>query len=560
MVLRVSRLVAALAWVAMVQVTIMPSALAIERSTADYIALVFEAEDDDSRGERWILMNSATPEQENDPDGNHSDGAVGGAYIELLPDLRVTHADPFGVPISYWGEPGTGPQASYTINFPDAGRYYAHIRAFSTGSEDNGIHLGINGSWPDSAERLQFCTAGDGWQWSGRQRDSGGAGSCGVEKTIWITVPEAGEHTFMISAREDGFEADRIMLIKDLSNNTRICSPSGSDDIVCVDGSLENVDDVSDVAVTSTISQTEIGIDESVVLSVVVRNIDLYDSASDVVLSVGEGFGTRWSATQIAEGCEEIGTSITCDMGTIEPAAPGEEGNSEFEFTLEPLQSGTLEIPVSVATSSIDGAQGNDVDNRSVVVLDDSNSLSALSWQWPDTNISLQSGVETRVVAIARNTGPGDATDVVVNVTVPSGLTVSGLPSGCTGTTVLQCNIGAIAVQDQILLDFGITPAAEGLFSVSVIANASNHNGEGASSSIIINVEAAPEVEDTGGATAESIEEGVNPPAAVPLATVGALVWWMLMLLTLALYVRQAHMSRLSRQRALLPIQGGPLR
>lgn len=559
MVLQISRLFSLVAYGALVQMALISGASADERITDDYIALVFEAEDDDTRGERWILMNASTPEQENDPDANHSDGAGGGAYIELLPDMRVTHEDEFGPPTAIWNVTGSGPKAEYTMNFPEAGRYYVHIRAYSTGTEDNGIHVGINDTWPQSGARMQFCTAGLGWQWSGKQRDSGGNGACGAKKTIWVTVAEAGEQTFMISAREDGFEADRIMLIKDLSDNTRICSPTGADDINCVNGSLENIDEVVDMAVSSTISQTEIPLASSVLLSIVVRNNDGYDRASDVILNVAEGVGTQWNAVDLPEGCDIDGTSISCSLGAVSPSAPGEEGNTEYEITLEPLQSGELEIPVSIETSSVDGDQNNDAANQSVNVTDDGSNLSALSLQLADANLTWVSEVETRVVAVASNSGPGDATDVVLSISVPAGLSMSSLPAECTGTTEIECSYDTIAADGQISLDFGITPAAAGLYSVTVAANASNLNGEAASSSIIVSVEDADGGDtgaDTGGGDTADVTDGstdspveTNSPVASKSSS-GALAWWSLLFLTFALYMRQIHLSRKGRRRS----------
>jgi hypothetical protein len=556
MVLRISRLACLVAYAAIVQMALISGASAELRVTDDYIALVFEAEDGDSRAERWVLMNSSTPEQENDPDANHSDGASGGAYIEMLPDMRVTHDDEFGPPTAIWHEPGDGPEVHYTMNFPEAGRYYVHIRAYSTGTEDNGIHVGINDTWPDSGKKMQFCTAGLEWQWSGRQRDSGGAGACGADKTIWITVEEPGEQTFMITPREDGFEADRVMLIKDLSNNTRICSPTGSDDVTCVNGSLENIDDVVDMAVSSTIDQTQVELGASVVVSIVVRNNDGYDRASNVMLSVAEGVGTLWNAVGISEGCAVDGSAITCDLGTVYPSSPGDEGDIEFEFTLESLRSGELEIPVSIDTSSVDGSQNNDAANKSVDVTDDGSTLSALSLQLADTNLAWISDVETRVVAIASNSGPGDATDVVLSISVPAGLTMSTLPTECTGNTEIQCSYETIAVDSQISLDFGITPAAAGLYSVSVGAKASNLNGEAAASSIIVSVEDADGGDtgaDAGGDGTGSETDGSTDSSTEPSAPVanrsstGAMLWCTLMLLALALYMRQIHLSRVGR-------------
>ena len=496
MAFRINKLASLLACGFLAQAAFVPSVLADERITDDYIALVFEAEDDDTRGDRWILMNSSTPEQDNDPDGNHSDGAVGGAYIELLPDMRVTHDDEFGPPTAIWNQPGTGPKAEYTMNFPEAGRYYVHLRAYSTGTEDNGIHVGINNTWPDSGARLQFCTAGSGWQWSAKQRDSGGVGPCGAQKTIWVTVPDAGVHTFMISAREDGFEADRIMLIKDLSDNTRICKPSGADGINCVNGSLENVDEVVDLGMTAEVSETEVNLDGSVVLSVIARNHDGYDKAYDAQVIVGEGIGTQWNASGLQDGCSIGGGEITCNMGTVSPSHPGEEGDRPFEFILEPLQSGQLDIPVSVKTSSVDDNVNNDATTLSVNVLDDGNSLSSMSVQFANTGMAWQEEVETDVTIVAGNGGPGAADNATVNLNLPSELAVSDMPNQCSGVTNIQCNLGSLAVNAQTSLNFGITPNAAGMLSISASADASNQNGGSTNTSMIADVEAAPVVVD----------------------------------------------------------------
>lgn len=525
MFLRISKFGCLIACSTLLQMPLISAVSADTRITEDYIALTFEAEADDSRDERWVLMNAATPEQENDPDGNHSDGAVGGAYIELLPDMRVTHDDEFGPPTAIWHEPGNGPEALYTLDFPEAGRYYVHIRAFSTGTEDNGVHVGINDTWPMSGRRMQFCTAGQGWQWSGNQRHSGGAGACGAIKTIWVTVPEAGEHTIKLTPREDGFEADRVMLIKDLSDNTRICSPSGSNDINCVDGSLQNVDDVVDMAVSATVGQTDIGLGGSVQVSVIVRNDDGYDTASDVVLSVAEGVGTQWSALELPEGCDADGTSINCELGSVRPSFAGEEGDSVYEFTLEPLQSGALEIPVSIDTSSVDGTDENNSDNQTVNVTDDSRSLSALFLQLDDSSLTWQSNFETRVVATISNSGPGEAAEVGLSVSVPVGLTVSSLPDACFGTTEVQCSYAALAADAQMTVEIGITPTSAGLFSVSYAANASNHNGDAAARSIIALV----------------AEEAETNPEEKRLSGGGMLMWWTLVVLSFALYMKRSQ-------------------
>lgn len=149
-----------------------------------------------------------------DPDENHSEGASGGVYLETLPDTRVTHDDPIKEGESIFNKAGTGPTLSYTVNFSEAGTYYVWVRAYSTGGEDNGIHVGINDEFPESGQKLQFCKGKNQWTWSSAKRDSGGS-ACGEPHTITIEVPSAGQHTIQFSMREDGFEFDKWVMSSD---------------------------------------------------------------------------------------------------------------------------------------------------------------------------------------------------------------------------------------------------------------------------------------------------------------------------------------------------------
>jgi len=97
-------------------------AVAQTMQTSEYIYIGVEAEDHTQKDERWVTTTPTTPTEENDPDGNHSDQASGSTYLELLPDMRVTHEDTFGPPAAYWGQGGQGPEAHYQVNFPEPGR------------------------------------------------------------------------------------------------------------------------------------------------------------------------------------------------------------------------------------------------------------------------------------------------------------------------------------------------------------------------------------------------------------------------------------------------------
>jgi len=75
----------------------------------------------------------------------HYSSASGGGCIEGLPDTRVSSDDPLGRD-ELFCRAGTGPVARYQVHFNTAGRYYVRARAYSTGSEDNSVHFGIDGT------------------------------------------------------------------------------------------------------------------------------------------------------------------------------------------------------------------------------------------------------------------------------------------------------------------------------------------------------------------------------------------------------------------------------
>ena len=100
-------------------------------------------------------------------------GASGGAYLEVLPDTRRTHGDKLINGQNFINEPGKMAVLSYKVHFSNPGRYYVWARTHSTGTEDNGLHVGLDGTWPESGQRMQW-TAKRTWYWDSKQKNRGG--------------------------------------------------------------------------------------------------------------------------------------------------------------------------------------------------------------------------------------------------------------------------------------------------------------------------------------------------------------------------------------------------
>ena len=119
----------------------------------------------------WHLTTSKSqPKVTPDGDPPHVGGASGGAYLEVLPDTRRTHDDKLIAGENFSNQPGKLAVLHYQVHFSTPGRYYVWVRAHSTTSEDNGLHVGIDGTWPDSGQRLQWCAGKRTWRWESKQR------------------------------------------------------------------------------------------------------------------------------------------------------------------------------------------------------------------------------------------------------------------------------------------------------------------------------------------------------------------------------------------------------
>ena len=160
---------------------------------------------------RWYRSDQRLDLRDGDPP--HAEGAGGGVYLEILPDTRRTHADRLIAGENFSNEPGRMGVLTYRIDVKTPGRWYVWVRAHSTGGEDNGIHVGLDGQWPASGQRMQWCQGKGQWWWESKQRTA--KVHCGEPGKIYLDIDKAGEHILQFSMREDGFEFDAWRLTRE---------------------------------------------------------------------------------------------------------------------------------------------------------------------------------------------------------------------------------------------------------------------------------------------------------------------------------------------------------
>ncbi|SFD27809.1 hypothetical protein [Algibacter pectinivorans] len=161
----------------------------------------------------YITSKNAVSNVGSDEDAPHHINASNDTYIEILPDTRITHSDKLVQGENFSNKAGEIGILHYKVRISNPGRYYVWVRAFSTGSEDNGLHVGLNGAWPKNGQRMQWCEGKNKWTWESKQRTK--EEHCGIAKEIYLDIEKAGVHDIQFSMREDGFEFDKFILTKD---------------------------------------------------------------------------------------------------------------------------------------------------------------------------------------------------------------------------------------------------------------------------------------------------------------------------------------------------------
>jgi len=157
---------------------------------------------------QWVLIDENYIDTiQPDGDTAHYATASGKAYLEILPDTRRTHDDTLKQGKNFSNQPSKMGVLHYQVKFNTPGKYYVWVRAYSTGTEDNGLHVGLNGKWVESGQRMQWCEDKHTWAWASKQRTE--TDHCGVEKQIFLVIDKPGIHTISFSMREDGFEFDK---------------------------------------------------------------------------------------------------------------------------------------------------------------------------------------------------------------------------------------------------------------------------------------------------------------------------------------------------------------
>ena len=191
---------------------------------------------------------------------------------------------------------------------------------------------------------------------------------------------------------------------------------------------------VADLGIDKTDSTDPVALGQTLTYSITITNAGP-DEATGVVLT--DDLPLDMSFVSASAGCTAAGRTVTCTVGAI----PG-AGNVVIQIVVLASATGT-QINVAHVTADNDLNDGNNfaTENTEVVVLAD------LSITKVDDRDPVTAGESLTYTLTVTNSGPNDATGVILNDTLPQGMTFASVTSTqgtCVHAGAVICDLGTL--------------------------------------------------------------------------------------------------------------------
>lgn len=304
----------------------------------------FKQTNDDVR-QWYITSKNDIPKSISDSDEAHIAGASNNGYIENLPDTRVSDKDKLIDGENYSNVPGKLAVVHYKVKINTPGRYYVWARCYSSGAEDNGLHVGIDNTWPEHGQRMQWCEGKNSWFWSNRQRTE--AAHCGVPGEIYLDIEKSGIHDIQFSMREDGFEFDKFIL----SSNPKFIPEGEGSEINIASGILPAKFPKVEPSYFDKISQTVKGNIAFRALQFPIDGTQFYRDRS--WLAINPDKNKEAQTTKVFNGADGMYDMVFVGVGE-------NDGQSVFQVLVNNKEVGKYSTPLS-KSSFEEGIQYNDL-------------------------------------------------------------------------------------------------------------------------------------------------------------------------------------------------------
>jgi uncharacterized repeat protein (TIGR01451 family) len=214
---------------------------------------------------------------------------------------------------------------------------------------------------------------------------------------------------------------------------------------------------VSDVSATKADSPDPVLRNQLLTYTVTARNNGPFSATGVTITDDLPASATYDSATATQGGCTQLGTRVTCSLGTLASNA-----SATATIKVRPQAEGAITNNASIQANQADPVTTNNQASVATTV----NPATDLSLTKTDSPDPVLAGDTLTYSLTAQNNGPSAATGVTLTDTLPAGVTYqSATPSQGTcgqASGVVTCNLGAVASGGAPTVQIAVRPQAGG--------------------------------------------------------------------------------------------------
>ena len=214
----------------------------------------------------------------------------------------------------------------------------------------------------------------------------------------------------------------------------------------------------ADLSVTKTATPESVVEGQELAYSVTAANAGPEDAPNVVVTDT---LPETVSFVSASPGCTESDGTVTCTAANL---APG--GEAAFEIVVDTTADGTITNQVAVSS---DREDPNPVDNTFSLDTVVTALIADLSIAKTDAPDPVGVGDDLTYTLQVNNAGPDEATDVVIDDTLPGSVTFVSASTGCTLIAgSVTCSIASLPSGDGATFEIVVRPTAEGVITNTV--------------------------------------------------------------------------------------------